>query len=450
MKKLFLALIILGSLEAIAQKIGSNEALSDLNFLLKNIKEYSPTLSYSPEFDNKAQDIIQNTSGDSISLIDLFSKVSRICALVNEGHLKIGDWDDTVHVGFSKDGYTYLPLKVKVVEDRLYVDKDYSNEQGIDTGSEIITINGLEANLILNKLLETTPSDGSIKTYAYRKIEEGFPWRYYLYVQRPDTFNITFRTNSQEVRKVSITALDRSQQIENFKKYYPKKEDHKSAMDRFYTLDIQANYALLTLPSFDFRRANKFEVESKKLYKTLFKELRDKGVNHLIVDLRNNTGGRNEFADDMVPFINQNNQKDLFLKKTISWAGKTKVYKMPKTSKLVFKGSIYVLVNGKTFSAGNSLARYLKEYGNATVIGTETGTRYEGFAAGSNQHITLPNSKLSVKIPRYHILYPPSQKQMTSNRGLLPDYEINTSYDFYFKGEELHLKKAIFLIEAGR
>ncbi|MEL6141342.1 MAG: S41 family peptidase, partial [Bacteroidota bacterium] len=137
---------------------------------------------------------------------------------------------------------------------------------------------------------------------------------------------------------------------------------------------------------------------------------------------------------------------DPFLKKTVSWSGKEKVYKMPKAAKEVFQGSIYVLVNGKTYSAGSTLARYLKEYGNATVIGTETGTRYEGFAAGSRQDIHLPNTQISVGIPRYHITFPTSEKQQTANRGLLPDYTIEPTIETFTKGIDLHVAEAIELI----
>jgi hypothetical protein len=65
----------------------------------------------------------------------------------------------------------------------------------------------------------------------------------------------------------------------------------------------------------------------------------------------------------------------------------------------------------------------LREYGGATVVGEETGTRYEGFVAGSQETITLPHSRLQIGIPRYVNTYPGSEIQVSENRGLIPDLE---------------------------
>ncbi len=442
-------LLIYGQM--IAQKIGYNEAVEDLTFLAENIKKYNPALShYHPEFDDLSTQVISNVRNDSISIFKYYSAVSRICALANEGHFKIGSRDDVLRKGILSDSYAYLPLQVKIIAGRLFVIGNFSDEQHIDQGDEILTINGMSAQSILEKLLELTPSDGEISTYAHRKIEDGFPTLYYFHIQQTKTFEISLLDKNKKERTVHIKALVRSDQIKNLKKYYSKEKPESSSVNEsFHSFEINDTYALLKLPSFDFRRVNKFEVKSKKLYKTIFAELKEKEVQNLVIDLRNNTGGRNEFADDMVPFILKSSSIDEPLKTTISWEGKNRIYNIPNASKLAFKGSIYVLVNGKTFSAGSSLARFLKEYGNATVIGTETGTRYEGFAAGSTQDINLPNTKMNIGIPRYHILYPTSTQQKTINRGLLPDHEIEPTFETYSKGVDLHIKKVISLINQG-
>jgi C-terminal processing protease CtpA/Prc len=149
----------------------------------------------------------------------------------------------------------------------------------------------------------------------------------------------------------------------------------------------------------------------------------------------------------MVPYILTESDQPDYLKKSISWKGKKKTYKMPKPSKSVFSGQIYVLVNGRTYSAGSTLARYLKEFSNATFIGEETGTRYEGFAAGSQQYITLPNSGLRIGIPRYHIFFPQSTKQQTSNRGLLPDYQVEYTIQDRINDMDVVMKTLNSLIE---
>ena len=450
MKRITFVILLMGPFYLLAQKVGRNQAVEDLTFLVESIKKYSPALAqYHPEFDSLSALEIRQVSGDSLTSFDYFSKVSTICALANEGHFSVGGSDAFVFKGIVDNTYAYLPIEVKIIAGRLYLSKDYSNEQSLNAGDEILSMNGMETEALLKKLLAVTPSDGEILTYAYRKIQEGFPWLYLFHIQEASQVEITILGEDQQKRTVTVTTLVRSDQVANYKTYYPRKEGESTSPDEgFYTLQVEPDYALLRLPSFDFRRVNRYKVKSQKLYKEIFKELQDKEVKNLVIDLRDNTGGRNEFADDMVPFVLDPSQADPFLKKTVSWEGKERIYKMPNASPLAFKGSIYVWVNGKTFSAGNSLARYLKEYGNATVIGTETGTRYEGFAGGSNQEISLPNMQLKIGIPRYHIFYPKSAKQPTSNRGILPDYTIEHTFESLSKGKDLHLEKVLALINS--
>ncbi|MTI19891.1 hypothetical protein E1176_02550 [Fulvivirga sp. RKSG066] len=193
----------------------------------------------------------------------------------------------------------------------------------------------------------------------------------------------------------------------------------------------------------------KHKIKVKSFYKDIFNQLKTNDIKTLVLDLRDNTGGRNEFAEDMVPFILKSENDTPYLKKTISWEGKEKIYDMPKASKDVFSGKIFVLVNGRTYSAGSMLTRYLREFAQATVIGEETGTRYEGFAAGSKQFVTLSNSQLRIGIPRYHITFPPSEKQTTSNRGLIPDYTVEYKIEDLIKERDLHLEKVHELIDSN-
>ena len=129
-----------------------------------------------------------------------------------------------------------------------------------------------------------------------------------------------------------------------------------------------------------------------------------------------------------------------------SWDGKIRHYKLPAQNKLAFSGPIYVLVNGKTYSAGASLARYLREYGNAITIGEEGGTRYEGYVAGSQQAVFLPNSNLKIAIPRYHNNFPASLKQKTQNRGLIPDHIVTYSIDDLIQERDLEMEFVTKLI----
>ena len=430
------------------QGLSKDQLTEDLVQLKEAIQTYNPALdSYNPNFSAEAESLISSITADQISPIESYGFISQLCALSNEGHFSVGTWEDEVHAGFLNNEYRYIPISVRVSQGKLVLWIDNSMEQSLNRGDEILSINGLMAKEIMDQLYKSFPSDGSIKTYVDRNIERGFSWMYYLYVDYPDTFQLEIKDISGSIEQHQIQALTRDKQFENYARFYPKSEEKDNEEDAFFTLKHVGEVSYLTLPSFDFRIVEKYDIKSKRFYKDIFSELEEKKVKYLVIDLRGNTGGRNEFADDIVPYIQKNGVEAPFLKKTVSWEGKTKTYKMPGRSKLAFSGKIYVLVDGRTYSAGNTLARYLREYANATMIGEETGTRYEGFAAGSNHIITLKNSQTEIGIPRYHIVFPKSEKQPTSNRGLLPKYHMKYTMEDMIKKKDIYLEKVQLLIQ---
>lgn len=421
-----LFIVLLGHGSFYAQSIPQSHIREDLRFLKESIITYNPALDiYNPDFRNESEQLINNSPARA-NLMDYFEMVSRLCALSNEGHFAMGSWSDTVHKGITENTYAYLPLYVVALNNQLYVWKDLSDESSLADGDEILSINGRETSQVLANLHQAIPADGNISTYKEYQLSISFPFAYYFFGEQAATFTIV-STHENTEKTQTLKALTRDKQIINYEKRYGPTAKKAPSIDDFYELHLQDNYALLKLKSFSYQYIEGYKIKSKKLYKEVFKKIAAAGVQNLIVDLRGNTGGRNEFADDILPYIIKEGHKTPFLKKTVSWKGKEKKYKVPGVKKNAFLGKIYVLVNGATYSSGATLARYLKEYGRAMVLGEEAGTRYEGFAAGSKQYVNLPHSGLRIGIPRYHIFFPASQLQTTQNRGLLPDHEVKKS-----------------------
>jgi C-terminal processing protease CtpA/Prc len=63
-----------------------------------------------------------------------------------------------------------------------------------------------------------------------------------------------------------------------------------------------------------------------------------------------------------------------------------------------FKGTIYVLINGNSFSASSILSTHLKANKRAIFVGQETGGAYNGTVAGLFYNYKLPNSQIIVHI----------------------------------------------------
>ncbi len=430
---------------SVAQTYTDSEVKEDLQYLIGSIEEFVPALyRYNPDFKEKADAIVRAVEND-MSVLAYFSSVSKIVSLANEGHFNLGDWADVAHKGFVDNTYKYMPLSVKVIGDRMFVWINSANSEELQRGDEILSINGRASADIIASMLPYIPSDGHIETYQLKSLTMGFPWMYYLYVEQPETFAIEYKRQGQH-STVTVEALTREGWMTNYQRRKPAATEEEPDVRQVYEWEIKESLAVLKLKDFSRSLVEKYDLEASKLYKEIFGQLQTAQVSNLIIDLRDNTGGRNEFADDLIPFIMKEAGKGLF-KTTESWKGKKKDYSLPKIDKLAFKGNIYALVNGRTYSAGAEVARYLKEYGKAVIIGEETGTRYEGFAAGSTQSIVLPNSDIRIGIPRYHLGFPPSSSQKTSNRGLLPDHEVSYTIEDLMNEKDLEMEVALGLIK---
>ncbi|QNR24706.1 S41 family peptidase [Croceimicrobium hydrocarbonivorans] len=418
-----LLLLSLGANTIMAQALSKDELLTDLLQLKSSIEEYQVTL-----FEFQSPDVwnqnctelfsqIKEDSAQSYSHQKAFYWISRLTSLANEGHYRLGNWQDTVHSGFLANRYLYLPIAVWIIDGRLYLRKDYSKEQCLIRGSEILSINGLSSSEIVDKLRKCNPADANILSYKDRVIESGFNWQYYLYVDTSSLAKIQYLDNDS-IQSCQIKALCRDSLFAQVNRLNPPAES--SAEDRFYSLKFESNTAWLELPTFDRNRMEQFNIDPDDFYEAIFDSIRTAQSEHLVIDLRANTGGRNEMVDEILPYLIHGELNVDFLRKSISWKGKEKKYRFPKRDKNAFQGQIYVLIDGLSFSNGSVLARHLKEYSNAMIIGEESGSRYTGFAAGSQEQITLQNSGLQIGIPRYYLFYGLNLNQENSNQGVIP------------------------------
>lgn len=445
MKSILLGgITLLWGLTALSQTFTKDQVKEDLLQLADKIREFNPGLrAYNPFFDQKVDSIIGSLDSE-YNKYESYALISQICALSNEGHFEIGQWTDNVKNEILNDSKPFLPFSVIIVDRKLYVNGDYTDDAVLQVGDQINSINGMSDDDIINKLQLVTPSDGDIETYQYKKIEDNFPWYYYFYIEQPERFDLEL-TRDDEEKKLEISALTKTERQNNFKKRNESKITEES-MDDVFELKLEDGYAYLHLKSFDWRLVEKYDLKADDFYADIFEKINAHGSSSLIVDLRGNTGGRKAFGEGIVPFVRVENEVPFLIKNT-SWKGKVKTVKKAKSTKNPYDGTIYVLVDGYTYSVGGIIARYLQELNGAVTIGEETGTRYEGFVAGSAQYTTLPHSAIRIGVPCYLKEFPVSSLQTTANRGLIPQYEVQVSLEDRLEKRDPVLEKALELIK---
>ena len=113
------------------------------------------------------------------------------------------------------------------------------------------------------------------------------------------------------------------------------------------------------------------------------------------------------------------------------YATETKPHKL---SKNAFKGKIYVLINGGSFSASSIISSNLKASKRATFVGEETGGAFNGTVAGQMPLVKLPYSKIEILVGLMQIT--PYHKTTTEGRGIFPDKEIIPTIEDRIKGND--------------
>lgn len=167
-------------------------------------------------------------------------------------------------------------------------------------------------------------------------------------------------------------------------------------------------------------------------FEKVLKDLEDKKVDSLVIDLRNNTGGHLTVVEDMI---------SLFLDKTnVIYQTQTKT----NTIKFYSKGNetkkypIVMLVNEASASASELMTAALKEQYGATVIGKTT------FGKGTIQKLKSLSNTTEYKYTTKKWLTP--KGNWINEIGISPDIDVDQSEEYYnttSTSDDIQLQKSL-------
>jgi C-terminal processing protease CtpA/Prc len=95
-----------------------------------------------------------------------------------------------------------------------------------------------------------------------------------------------------------------------------------------------------------------------------------------------------------------------------------KHYNYPKKNNH-YEGQVFILIGGNSFSATTLFAGDLKGQKNVTLVGEETGGGYYGNTAWIIPDVTLPNTGLRFRLPRFRMVI--DKDRVKNGRGIMPD-----------------------------
>ncbi len=107
-----------------------------------------------------------------------------------------------------------------------------------------------------------------------------------------------------------------------------------------------------------------------------------------------------------------------------------------------FKGKIFVLANGRSFSASAEFSAIVKTNKRGKFIGEECGGGYYGNTSGDEAFVTLPNSKITVRVPM--VKYSSAVKERNNKGwGIEPDYPVYLTIGDLIQKRDGQLEEAI-------
>ncbi|MEO1263973.1 MAG: S41 family peptidase [Bacteroidota bacterium] len=456
MKKIFAFYLFFLPIWANAQDINSKltkeEALEDIRFLKEALEKSHPGMHrFTPK---EAMDEAYSQTISAItntSLIKFYGEVSKLLSLINCGHTQAELSNSTLDPYIND--LLRIPFNVSFLERKMVVSKDFSADQKIERGAEIISIDGINSEDVVSKLFERINGDGFVQSFKYEFLELYFWLLYPLYLTDtglPQSYTIEYKKPFEEARhKVVVKGLSPIDIEEK------KVEENQGSESR--SLILEHDFALLTIKSFSGGRFDNYYSFLKKSFKTI----NESGVKNLIVDLRDNGGGADDYGIKLVTYLANSDFNyfdrievtEYYANQNESVKSENGVHYWPNHPGLSewsadenrFEGNVYVLINGISFSTTADVASVLFDNQWATFIGQETGGGAYGNTSGHAENILLPNSKINVSIP-FWMYFTALKNKYPKGRGVIPDYITTPSMEEFINNVDVEMEKAISLI----
>ena len=186
----------------------------------------------------------------------------------------------------------------------------------------------------------------------------------------------------------------------------------EKTFEQLFRFELLAdNAALLTIDEFYWSDKPKFY----EFTRAAFERMRDAGTRTLIIDIRANPGGDDDvWYEGIMPYIATKPYRNgsTYVLKIIEGRAKEgqkvgdvvhgaqeTVYQPQLDNPLRFKGKVYVLISPRTYSSAVLFSTAVQDHGFGTLVGVGGGAR--STQSGGTQNIKLPNTQMTVVVPRF-------------------------------------------------
>jgi C-terminal processing protease CtpA/Prc len=405
--------------------------------------------------------------------------VAETLASMRCGHTSM---DGDAEIDAALKSSPAFPLSILIEGHRIMVLlNDTASDQTIRPGMEIVDINGHKASDLLGHFYRVTSADGDIETGKNHDVIGRFRMYYWWLIEQPKVFIITAKDSEGKTVVAKLPGVTDAERKSNHNPVNAKLMTGASKV--LGAMHVERKLSFIKDPQIAEIRLHYFlGNDYRQWMRDTFKTLHDKGSKALIIDLRGNGGGEDEYGALLVseltdkPFryfdhINIKTFKpsfdehldghfdagavERFSKETV--ASPAGGYRL--TSAMVdglneqqpaaqpFMGKVIILTEGGSFSCSGDVCAILHHLHRATFVGEETGGGYWGNNSGRMPTMTLPNSNQKFRFPFFGYWNAVEGDDAFRRRGIIPDVQVELKTADLLRGVDAQHDMAVKLAE---
>jgi hypothetical protein len=261
----------------------------DFTLFRSSLQEAHPSLyryTQKKELDSLFEATYQSLT-HPLSEIAFYKLLTPIIAKIRCGHTGSLPSQRYGELYFAKN--PHLPIQTEYIDGKLYQIQSYDTTAKAAEGHELISINGLPIEEIIQRIIPHIAADGYITSAKYKELGWNFTKLYSLYIGHAQRFEVVSRSRKGDVATVSLPAIS----YDTYTNWRSKRNQQNA-----YTL-LDTKTALLKIATFSGTHTQPFET----WIEDAFRDIRQKKIANLIIDLRGNEGGRDDDALYLLSFL---------------------------------------------------------------------------------------------------------------------------------------------------
>ncbi len=476
----FLTIAFVLVLEPImAQTFTVSEAREDIEFLKCRLDQLHPAVGfYTPKNQyERLYDSLFNQLSGPVDYLPFFRHLSPLVNSLKDGHTNLN------HCRMYIDKHTqYFPFYIRDVGHDYFITHNVSSDSTLRRGTQLLAIEGRLVADIHRELMETdrSGSDGDNLTGRRQWSLHQFADYYAAWFGSSDSLTLTYRFPTDPlalIRQKRVACVSLQQFRSLFQKRYRHEADNRENLS-LQTVDSVSGTAILRVSTFmGPKKHDPFQLVFKRRLKRAFQQIQNQHIDNLIVDMQQNGGGmvlnsarllqywmpkrftimqreqmkgaaRDELVTRWNPFSAIQFSMQYKRDGRGGFANRSHKRRFRPVRRLAYTGNLYFLMNGASFSAATSVLAKSLDAGVGTFVGEACGGAYWGDFAGHFKTVTLPHSRIQVRIPLKKLTHAVDLDR-ANGFTVEPDYKVARTYEDLLKGRDYALTQTIALIRQG-